>query len=536
MKTINRIFQGKTALYLLVINVFLLTSCIKNDIPYPVIPMQILSFEVEGQNGSAVIDNENRTVTVDLNETINLKQVKVKRCTVTEGITSPLDSTSIIDLSTPKNYTLTLYQDYVWTIQATQTIERRFSVEKQIGQSIFNNSQHQVVAYISNSASQKNVTIKELKLGPEGITTMEPELTGTIDFSHPQKVTISYHDITEEWTVMVSRSDKDIATGTADAWVNVAWLHGSGQEGADNGFEIRESSQSEWQRIDKANITGDAEFTARVSGLKSNTTYMFRAYSGEDYGDEVSFTTGSPVALPNGSFDDWHQEGKVWNPWAADGTPVWDTGNDGAVKAGNSNSYPTTDTWQGNPNGYAARLETIFANIFGIGKLASGNIFIGKYLRTDGTDGVLEFGYPFNSFPTRLKGYYKYTTSPINYIPNSNNTSDYNRFRSYLGQPDTCSIYIALVDYEDPIIIQTKTSNRQLFDKNDEHVIAYAELNNGATITEYTEFNLELQYRATNRKPTYIIIVCSASKYGDYFTGGTGAVLTVDEFSLEYDY
>ena len=84
--------------------------------------------------------------------------------------------------------------------------------------------------------------------------------------------------------------------------------------------------------------------------------------------------------------------------------------------------------------------------------------------------------------------------------------------------------------------IQTKTSNRQLFDKNDEHVIAYAELNNGATITEYTEFNLELQYRATNRKPTYIIIVCSASKYGDYFTGGTGAVLTVDEFSLEYDY
>ena len=145
MKTINRIFQGKTALYLLVINVFLLTSCIKNDIPYPVIPMQILSFEVEGQNGSAVIDNEKRTVTVDLNETINLKQVKVKRCTVTEGITSPLDSTSIIDLSTPKNYTLTLYQDYVWTIQATQTIERKFSVEKQIGQSIFNNSQHQVI-------------------------------------------------------------------------------------------------------------------------------------------------------------------------------------------------------------------------------------------------------------------------------------------------------------------------------------------------------------------------------------------------------
>lgn len=496
--------------------------------------MEILSFEVEGQNGAAVIDNKSRTVTVNLNETINLKQVRVKQCTVTEGIAAPLDSTSVIDLSTPKSYTLTLYQDYVWTIRATQTIERRFSVEKQVGQSIFNDVQHQVVAYISSQASQKSVTIKELKLGPEGITTMEPELTGTIDFSHPQKVTISYHDITEEWTIMVSRSDKDIATGTADAWVNVAWLHGSGQEGADNGFEIRESSQSEWQRVDKANITGDSEFTARVSGLKANTTYLFRAYSGEDYGDEVSFTTGSPAALPNSSFDDWHQEGKVWNPWAADGTPVWDTGNDGSTTLGDSNSQPSDDIWSGKSTGKAARLESKFVGIGSIGKFAAGNLFTGKFIGVDGTNGILEFGYPFDSYPTRLKGYYKYTTSPIDNI--SNNASDKERFNSYLGQPDTCSIYIALVDCDNPITIKTKPAERQLFDKDDECVIAYAELNSGNTVAEYTEFNLELQYRATNRKPKYIIIVCSASKYGDFFTGGSGAVLTVDEFSLEYDY
>jgi hypothetical protein len=36
--------------------------------------------------------------------------------------------------------------------------------------------------------------------------------------------------------------------------------------------------------------------------------------------------------------------------------------------------------------------------------------------------------------------------------------------------------------------------------------------------------------------PTYLIVVCSASKYGDYFTGGAGSVLYVDDFSLEYDY
>lgn len=528
MKNVSIIFLNRRAFYLFFINILLFTSCLKNDIPYPVIPMQILSFEVEGQNGATVIDNGNRVVTVNLNETVNLKQVKVKQCTVTEGITAPLDSTSVIDLSTPKSYTLTLYQDYVWTIKATQTIERKFSVEKQIGQSIFNDVQHQVVAYISNKASQKNVTIKELKLGPEGITTMEPELTGTIDFSHPQKVTVKYHDITEEWTIMVSQSDKDIATGTADAWVNVAWLHGSGQEGADNGFEIRESSQTEWQRVDKANITGDAEFTARISGLKANTTYMFRAYSGEDYGDEVSFTTGSPISLPNGSFDDWHQEGKVWNPWAADGTPVWDTGNDGSTTLGDSNSQPSDDLWSGKATGKAARLESKFVGIGAIGKFAAGNLFTGKFIGVDGTNGILEFGYPFDSYPTRLKGHYKYTTAPID-----NASTEYKHLQ---GLPDTCSIYIALGDWSSPVEIRTKPSDRKLFDKNDPNVIAYAEFNSGTTTIEYTDLNLELNYRATNRKPTYIIIVCSASKYGDFFTGGTGAVLTVDEFSLEYDY
>ena len=54
------------------------------------------------------------------------------------------------------------------------------------------------------------------------------------------------------------------------------------------------------------------------------------------------------------------------------------------------------------------------------------------------------------------------------------------------------------------------------------------------TFTEYPD--LKLEYRATNRKPTYIVLVCSASKYGDFFTGASGSVLYVDEFSLEYDY
>ena len=75
-----------------------------------------------------------------------------------------------------------------------------------------------------------------------------------------------------------------------------------------------------------------------------------------------------------------------------------------------------------------------------------------------------------------------------------------------------------------------------MFDKNDPNIIAYAEFNSGETTTEYTLLDLELEYRATNRVPTYMIIVYSASKFGDFFTGGEGATMFIDEFSLEYDY
>ena len=52
----------------------------------------------------------------------------------------------------------------------------------------------------------------------------------------------------------------------------------------------------------------------------------------------------------------------------------------------------------------------------------------------------------------------------------------------------------------------------------------------------YRPFEIKLDYRSTSRVPTYMQITCSASKYGDYFTGGSGSVLYVDEFSFDYDY
>lgn len=52
---------------------------------------------------------------------------------------------------------------------------------------------------------------------------------------------------------------------------------------------------------------------------------------------------------------------------------------------------------------------------------------------------------------------------------------------------------------------------------------------------DWQEFEIPISYRSTSKVPTYIQITAATSKYGDYFTGGNGAVLWVDQFSLGWD-
>ncbi|MDE6218664.1 MAG: PCMD domain-containing protein, partial [Muribaculaceae bacterium] len=163
-----------------------------------------------------------------------------------------------------------------------------------------------------------------------------------------------------------------------------------------------------------------------------------------------------------------------------------------------------------------------------IGKLADGSIYTGRFAQVDGTNGILDFGRPWTLRPTRLRGYYKYKTAPINYT-----SAEFEHLRN---TPDVCSIYIAMTDWTAPFQIRTNPRNRQLFDPESPAVIAYGSLERNSDTDGWQEFTIELKYKSTSRLPRYIQITCAASKYGDYFTGGTGACLLVDQFSLEYDY
>ncbi len=507
-----------------------LVSCIENDIPLPKIQATFTAFEVEGATRAPKIDRQLQTVTVYVGELTDPRSVKVDSVAYNEGepVKPSVDFSQRLNLSSPLPVTLSLYQDYEWNIRSEQEIERYFEVEGQIGDADIDYINHRVVTLVTASTDVSRVKIKRAKLGPANLTTESPAITSLTDFTTEQKVDIAYYGKTEHWTIYVVNSTSSIEMKSADAWTRVAWLEANGVAGADNGFKYRVKGSEEWTDLPDEQITSSSSgsFKGCVKGLQPLTEYEYYAYCNAEMTEVGTFTTEAEVALPNGSFDDWHQDGKVWNPWAAGGTKFWDTGNKGATSVGASNSTPVADGCPANPNGQAAHLETKYIVI----KLAAGNLYTGEYVKTDGTNGILDMGREWTTRPTKLRGWYKYQPKPMNVV------SDELSHLNLKGKNDTCNIYMLLGDWDAPVQVRTNPRNRKLIDFNDPKIIAMAQLQSGDVVSEYKQFEIEFEYRSTSRKPKYMICVISASKYGDYFTGGDGSLLTVDEFELDYDY
>ena len=87
--------------------------------------------------------------------------------------------------------------------------------------------------------------------------------------------------------------------------------------------------------------------------------------------------------------------------------------------------------------------------------------------------------------------------------------------------------------------IRTNPGDRKLFDKDGSEVLAYGQVTwesdfgpDGAL--QEVEIPLEYNNRAKTTKPTHLVIVVSASKYGDYFSGAAGSVMYLDDFELVY--
>lgn len=513
---------------MLVAAVVLLTGCIKNDIPYPRIQANFLTFEAAGLRQPAKIDSANCVVTLTLEEQADLQAVQVTGFNLTPGSRIVAgDLSKPLNLTEPYGVTIALYQDYPWTIEGLQPIERYFTVEGQVGEADIDSYAHTVKVKISSSVPLSKVPVLSCKLGPLG-STETPALAGTtIDLTKPFEVEITTHGRSAAWTISAEEVKSPVETIRVDPGSQMAWVYGAALEGGHNGVEYRMAGTQQWLVApDEWITTTGTTFFGRLLHLQPETAYEARAASDGEYGAAVEFSTGSLYQMPNSTLGEWWKNGKVWNPWLEGDEPYWDTGNKGATTLGQSNTVPSDDTSSG--TGQSAMLQSKFVSLLGIGKLAAGNIFTGVYVRTDGTNGVLTFGRPYTLRPARLHGYYKYSMVDISHT---------NSEMSYMkGRPDTCRIYWALIDCDEPFEVRTNPKNRQLFDPQGDYVVAYGELENTGAVADWIPFEIPLEYYSTERVPKYILVVAASSKYGDYFTGGNGSTMWLDDLEILYDY
>lgn len=525
-------------------------SCIENNIPYPwvmpnVAKIEVVSVDEAGHNllaSPVEIDSASRTIVIPLTEWADIYGVVIESLDMKDGskcLTPDLVGKPL-DLSKPMEVVFERYErEFTWILSATQTIERYFTVASQIGNSVFDVENHIVNAVVPTAQSIESLPVRSLKLGGP-TATMSPELVGTsVDFSTPCEVTVSEFGRSQVWTLIVTQTDVNINITSVDAWSNVAWVHVSAEAGKNVTYQYRKVADDEWiDAPQEWGIENGGEYSARLIHLESQTTYVVRALSDDESSAEVEFTTDAVVQLPNSRFTEWKlKNNKIWNPGPFtindEGEEVngfWDSGNRGAATLGKSITVPMEDP--NSDTGYqGAMLQSKFVGASVIGKFGAGNLFAGSYVKTDGTDGILAFGRPFTQRPTKLKARIKY--EPVNISHASKVNPD---FQEMIGRIDTCIVWCALGDWDEPYEIRTKKSDRQLFEVSNPGVIAYGEFTYHETMQDFMDIEVELNYKSTSRVPKYILVTASASKLGDYFTGGNGSVLYVKEYELLYDY
>lgn len=292
-------------------------------------------------------------------------------------------------------------------------------------------------------------------------------------------------------------------------------------------------ADGDWIQATDVKISGNT-YTTTLTDLKPGTTYEYTVTADGYISSNIqTFTTEAAPQLPNSSFEDWFTDGKIARPQAQGASMFWDSGNTGAALLSKTVTDKSTQKYHSGTA--SACLTSQFVGLGAAGKFAAGNIFIGEYLKTLGMDGgVLGWGRNWSSRPTAVTAWVHYT--PVNITH-----ADTNPANAKKGDPDTGIIYVAILDentetYDGknyPVIVDTTT--KKFFDKDSEHVLAYGEviLDKATEGDAMVQVRIPLTYKS-NKKAGNIMLTAAASRYGDYFTGGNGSVLYLDDIQLEY--
>lgn len=335
-----------------------------------------------------------------------------------------------------------------------------------------------------------------------------------IDISVDQ--TIHQYDVTVKVPTKQESADmvtSDIRNDASKVWGQFAYLSGAcnlEEIISPVQFRYKKKADSEWTTVEAVQEEGTKNYSAKVAPLDFGTQYEYYILCGDKAGETCTFTTESYVEIPNLNFDTWSQNGKNWYPNADASNSYWATGNEGVTLGGSSNSTGVEDSH----SGLAAQLQTVQVKVLIVKVTAAGNIFIGNYkTNTSNPASSVSFGRDYTGArPTKLSGYFKYQPGA---------TMSDGSVPSEKLEKDECDIYIQLWSGGETI--------------GEGHFIT------NETVSEYTHFEIPIEYTVTNKRPDKIAIVATSSRYGGYFDGmnvigqlAIGSTLWVDDFELSY--
>ena len=345
---------------------------------------------------------------------------------------------------------------------------------------------------------------------------------GNASFDISVDQTIHQYEVTVK--VPTKQESADMVTGDIRNDISKVWGQFAYLSGACNleeitspvQFRYKKKADSEWTTVEAVQEEGTKNYSAKVAPLDFGTQYEYYILCGDEAGETCTFTTESYVEIPNLNFDTWSQDGKNWYPNADASNSYWATGNEGVTTLGNSNSVPVEGSDA--RNGKAGKLETVTVALVGY---AAGNLLIGNYsTNLNNMAASVQFGRSYNGArPVKLSGYYKYTPGTS---MNKNGKIPSDRTLTV----DECDIYIKLW--------------------SGDAVIAESHFVTNQTVSEYTQFELPIEYTDMTKRPDKITIVATSSRYGGEFEGSTmfntkvvgqvaeGSTLWVDDFELSY--
>lgn len=340
---------------------------------------------------------------------------------------------------------------------------------------------------------------------------------GNASFDITVDQTIHQYDVTVK--VPTKQESPDLKTDNIRMDVSKVWGQFAYLSGVCNleeitspvQFRYKKKSDSEWTTVEAVQEEGTKSYSTKVSPLEFGTEYEYYILCGDKTGETCTFTTESYVEIPNLNFDTWAQNGKNWYPNSDAANSYWATGNEGVTLGGNSNSMGVEDS----RSGLAAQLQTVQVKVLIVKVKAAGNLFIGSYkTNTSNPASSVTFGRPYEGArPTKLSGYFKY--QPGDTMSSGSVPAD----RTLTS--DECDIYIQLWSGDETI--------------GEGHFIT------NEAVSEYTHFEIPVEYTVTNKRPDKITIVATSSRYGGYFDGmnvigqlAIGSTLWVDDFELSY--